>query len=240
MNTPLLSIIFPAYNEESRLSKTLEQVHQFLEKQSYTSEILVVENGSSDKTLEIAQSYQEKIPYLRVMHEEQSGKGRAVRRGMQEARGEYRFFCDVDLSMPIEEVNHFIPPELPDSQIAIASREVKGAIRYDEPQIRHLVGRVFNSLVRILVLPKIHDSQCGFKCFRADISDEIFSLQVTNGWAFDVELLYIARKKGYQIKEIPIPWYYNAESKIRVIHDSVRMFKELLDIRLNDIKGIYD
>jgi hypothetical protein len=158
---------------------------------------------------------------------------------MLAAKGQYRIFCDVDFSMPVAEINRFIPPALPDSQVAIASREAPGAIRYHEPYYRHLSGRVFNTLVRILALPGLQDTQCGFKCFRGDIADEIFPLQTNNGWTFDVEVLYIARQRGYKIVEVPIPWYFNPESKIRMARDSWNMVIELLAIRRNSRAGLY-
>ena len=147
MTTPFLSIIIPAYNEEHRLPRTLEQIFAFLDEQSYTAEILIIENGSNDRTFEVAQKFAEQRKRVHLFKEEQRGKGNAVRRGMLEARGEYRFLCDADLSMPIEEVNKFLPPELTDFDIAIGSREAPGAIRYDEPGYRHWGGRGLNLLV---------------------------------------------------------------------------------------------
>ena len=238
MTTPLLSIIIPAYNEASRLPHTLEQVFSFLEGEDYLAEVIVVENGSNDQTLSLAQDLTAKYPKLRVLHNEKAGKGLAVKRGLLEAKGEYRIFCDADLSMPIEEVRRFIPPNV-DSDIVIASREVEGAVRYDEPEFRHFTGRIFNLLIRSLALPKLHDTQCGFKCFRADIVEDIFQHQSIDGWAFDVEILFIARMRGYEIVELPIPWYYNDESKINVLRDSFHMFFDLLKIRQNARRGVY-
>lgn len=239
MPFPFLSIIIPAYNEENRLPHTLEQVFAFLEGESYLAEVIVVENGSSDKTLTLAQELTAKYPNLRVLHNEEAGKGLAIQRGMLEAEGKYRIFCDADLSMPIEEIRRFIPPNL-DTDIVIASREVKGAVRYDEPEFRHFTGRIFNLLIRILALPKLHDTQCGFKGFRAEIAEDLFKYQSIEGWAFDVEILCIARMRGYKITEIPVPWYYNDESKISVLRDSFRMFFDLLKIRRNARKGLYN
>jgi len=237
---PFLSIIIPAYNEESRLPDTLEQVIRFLEKQTFTSEIVVVENGSRDRTYAIAQEFAKKNGNVRAIQNEARGKGLAIQRGMQEAKGEYLFMCDADLSMPIEELSKFLPPQLQNVDIAIASREAPGSIRYNEPYYRHLTGRVFNTLIRLLVLPTLQDTQCGFKCIRADVARDIFPYQTLTGWAFDVELLYIARHHGYRIVEIPIHWYFNADSKISVLRDSLRMFLDLLLIRRNTRRGLYD
>ena len=237
---PFLSIIIPAYNEEKRLPNTLEQVFHFLEKQSFKSEVIVVENGSTDKTFEVAQKFAERHKNLRVIHTEERGKGGAVQRGVREAGGEYVFICDADLSMPVEEISKFLPPALNDFDIAIGSREAPGAVRYNEPYYRHLTGRVFNMLIRLMVLPNLQDTQCGFKCLRAEVARDIFPFQTLTGWAFDVELLYIALHHGYRILEIPIDWYFNADSKVRVLRDSWRMFIDLLVIRRNAKRGLYD
>jgi len=238
-NLPYLSIIIPAHNEEQRLPRTLEQIADFLSRQQFSSEIIVVENGSSDRTLALAQSFAQRIPNLRVLHSDQRGKGLAVKMGMLAARGLYRFFADADLSMPIAEVSRFIPPALPDVEVAIGSREAPGAVRYGEPPYRHVTGRVFNTIVRLLALPGLEDTQCGFKCFRSDIVDEVFPLQTISGWTFDVEVLFVARRHGYRIVEVGIPWYFNADSKVRVARDSLRMFLDLLKIRWNALTGRY-
>ncbi|HJR80286.1 MAG TPA: dolichyl-phosphate beta-glucosyltransferase [Anaerolineales bacterium] len=237
---PFLSIIIPAYNEESRLPDTLEQVFHFLGKQSFESDVIVVENGSTDRTFDVAQKFAEQHKSLRVIHNEERGKGGAVQRGVREASGKYVFICDADLSMPVEEISKFLPPVLQDFDIAIGSREAPGAVRYDEPYYRHLAGRVFNTLIRWMVLPHLQDTQCGFKCLRADVARDIFPFQTLTGWAFDVELLYIAHHHGYAILEIPIDWYFNADSKVRVLRDSWRMFIDLLVIRRNAKRGLYD
>jgi glycosyltransferase involved in cell wall biosynthesis len=239
LKTPFLSFIIPAHNEESRLPRAIGQVFAFLEKQTYTSEVVVVENGSQDRTLEVAQKFAKHFPELHVLHEDFAGKGRAVRTGVLKASGEYRFIADADLSMPVEEINRFLPPACI-CDIAIASREITGAVRYDEPSYRHLTGRVFNFLIRSLVLPNLQDTQCGFKCFSAAVAEDIFRFQTLTGWSFDVELLAIARRRGYKVVEVGIPWYYNSSSKINVLRDSSRMFFDLLTIRRNARKGVYD
>jgi dolichyl-phosphate beta-glucosyltransferase len=239
LETPFLSVIIPAYNEAHRLPKTLGQVVSFLETQPYTFEIIVVENGSHDSTLEIAQGFQEAHSTVLAIHEDQRGKGNAVRRGMLVARGQYRFMADADLSMPIADVNRFLPPQLNGYDVAIGSREAEGSIRYDEPQYRHFGGRLINLIIRLLALPGLYDTQCGFKCFRAEIADDLFRSQTMNGWSFDIELLYIARLRGYRVVEIPIPWYYRAESKVHVVKDSLRMIADILLIRRNARQGVY-
>lgn len=236
---PFLSIIIPAYNEENRLLKSLQEVDAFLSAQSFTYEVLIVENGSRDQTLEIARGFAEQHPHFNALHEEQSGKGRAVRRGMLEAQGKYRFMCDVDLSMPISELPRFLPPQHKDADIVIASREAKGSIRYDEPLYRHLGGRLINFLIRLLALPELHDTQCGFKCFSAEVAQDLFSNQTIMGWSFDIEILYIARLRGYQVTEIAIPWYYSPDSKVKPVKDALQLFMDILDIRRKARQGVY-
>lgn len=238
-SNPFLSIIIPAHNEEKRLGESLEKVWDFLKAQSYTWEVIVVENGSTDHTLEIGQDRQKTMPGLSIFHEQASGKGMAVRKGILAATGDYRFVCDADFSMPVTEINRFLPPQLENVDVAIASREAKGAIRYGEPWYRHVIGRFFNGLVRLLALPGLNDTQCGFKCFTAKAAETIFPLQRMEGWVFDVEILAIARLKGFKIIEVPIPWYYNAGSRIKILRDSFKMGMDLLTIRRNIRKGIY-
>jgi dolichyl-phosphate beta-glucosyltransferase len=237
--TPFLSLIIPAHNEETRLPDTLNQVIAFSAKQPYLIEVIIVENGSLDQTLHIATDFAAGNPQVNVLHNAQSGKGRAVRQGMLAATGEYRFMCDVDLSMPVEEINHFLPPSLKEADIAIASREAPGAVRYGEPYYRHFVGRIYNGLIHTLALPGLQDTQCGFKCFASTTAQDVFPRQTLTGWSFDVEILFIARLLGYKVVEVPIHWYYRPNSKISVARDSFRMGVDLLTIRLNAIRGVY-
>lgn len=240
MSTPFLSIIIPVYNEERRLPRTLEQVFAFTQAQTYLTEVIMVENGSDDRTLELAQAFALDNPQLKVIHSTQRGKGIAVKLGMLAATGRYRFMCDADFSMPVDEINRFLPPALDKFDVAIASREVPGAVRHNEPFYRHFVGRVFNALIRLMALPGLHDTQCGFKCFQDTVAEEVFRLQTIVGWSFDVEVIYIARRRGFRIVEMPIDWYFNPESKISVLSDSARMAFDLLKIRVNAAKGVYD
>ncbi len=240
MKKPFLSIIIPAHNEENRLPPSLEKIDRFLSAQDYTAEVLIVENGSTDATLAVAQVYAEKRPYLRVFQESARGKGLAIRRGMLEAEGQYRFLCDADLSMPIEQVNRFLPPAVSGSTVAIGSREVEGSVRYNEPAFRHLIGRIFNAMVRLFLLPGLQDTQCGFKCFPAEVAEAVFPHQMLTGMSFDAEVLYIARQKGYSIVEIPIDWYFDPNSRVRLVQDSLGMAFDLLVIRRNARRGLYD
>jgi len=237
---PFLSIIIPAYNEESRLPDTLTKVGSFLDGQAYTSEVWVVDNNSTDKTAEIIQEFSTRFSNIKGLFESEPGKGAAVRCGMLQAQGDFLFMCDADLSMPIEEVNRFLPPHLEGVDIAIASREAAGAIRYHEPQFRHLGGRLMNWLIQLFVLPGLNDTQCGFKCFSSSAAKDLFHVQTLPGWSFDIELLYIARHRGYNIHEVAIPWIYHRESKVHAIRDAIKILLDILTIRKNGTQGVYD
>lgn len=234
-----LSIILPAYNEEHRLADSLEKIAAFLQQQDYTYEVLVIENGSVDRTLAIAQEFSTRFPFIQAIHEEGRGKGLAVRRGMLEATGSYRFMCDADLSMPIEEVNQFFPLAVSPTEVVIGSREAEGAVRYNEPSSRHFGGRLVNLFIRLLALPGLRDTQCGFKLFSAKAAEDLFTTQKMDGWSFDIEVLFIARKRGYQIAELGIPWYYADFSHVNPIKDALRMVVDILSMWGNYLRGAY-
>lgn len=235
---PFFSVVIPAYNEQKRLPGTLEQVLEFLRNQSFTSEVIVVENGSTDRTYELAAEFARRHENLQVLQSEK-GKGAAVQRGMLAARGEYRFMCDADLSMPVEEIVKFIPPVLQDFDIAIGTREAKESVRYNEPSYRHWGGRGINFIIQTMILPGLNDTQCGFKCFRAAVADDLFHQQTLSGWSFDIELLYLARRRGYRIIEIPIHWYHFSDSKVNALRDALDMIRDIFRIHANAWRGIY-
>ncbi len=240
MSEPFLSIVVPAYNEEARLPDSLTAITRFAAQQDYALEVLVIDNNSRDRTHAIAEDFAEQFPFVHVICEGTQGKGAAVKTGMLAAKGDYRFICDADLSMPIDEIVKFLPPQLDDYDIAIASREVEGAVRYGEPWHRHVMGRVFNTIVRLFAVSGFHDTQCGFKMFRADVAETLFPLQTMNGWSFDVEILHVAQKYGYRIIEVPINWYYKANTRIHPIRDSIEMFVEVFKIRWNSVRDLYN
>jgi len=237
--TPLLSIIIPAYNEEQRLPDSLADITRWRQTVPYDVEVLIVENGSSDNTTEIAEAFAAQNENIRVLHSAK-GKGAAVCEGMMNGHGEYLFICDSDLSMPIVEVEKFLPPQLQGYDVAIASREAPGAVRYDEPEYRHIMGRVFNFIVRVLAVPGFHDTQCGFKMFKQDIAKDVFSQQTITGWTFDVEALYLALKQDAHVVEVPVNWYFDADSRVDPIRDTWQMFWDVVRIRQNDRRGVYN
>jgi glycosyltransferase involved in cell wall biosynthesis len=235
-----LSIILPALNEEQRLPRCLEQIDQFLQTQPFDAEVIVAENASTDRTAQIAREFAVEHPYVRLITLKERGKGRAVKAGMLAADGDYRFICDVDLSMPIEEIVKFLPPAAGDCDISIATREGKEAHRIDEPLYRHLMGRVNNFIIKITALPDFEDTQCGFKMFNRTAAEDLFSVQRMNGIGFDVELLFIAKRRGYKIREVPITWYFDADSRMRLVQDSLNILREIWEIRMNWRKGAYE
>ncbi len=239
MPAPFLSLIIPAYNEEHRLPITLQQIDNYLKSQNHPSEVLIIENGSQDNTFSIAVDFVKKHKGFSVQRTAARGKGLAVRQGMLSATGEYRMMLDADLSMPVDQISRFLPPFQKDEDIVIASREAPGAVRYNEPSYRHLGGRVINTMIRVMALPGLQDTQCGFKCFRAKVAEDLFSRQTIMGWAFDVEILYIARLRGYSIVELPIPWYFSKQSHLRPVYDAFHIFFDLLRIRASARRGLY-
>lgn len=241
----LLSIIIPAHNEELRLPGSLQRIDSFLGRQSYSFEVIVVENGSIDNTIGVVQEFASQHPYVRLMMVETRGKGLAVKAGMLAARGEYRFICDADLSMPIEEIAKFLPADIGAGEctqrfdVAIGSREAPGAVRYHEPWYRHFMGRVLNWIIKVLAVRGFEDTQCGFKMFHARAADDLFRVQTLSGIGFDIELLFVSRKRGYTILEVPINWYYSDESRMRLVEDSLAAVLEIFEIRRNWRNGLY-
>lgn len=236
---PYLSIIIPAHNEEHRLPPALEAIDAFLSKQSFTAEVVVVENGSADRTMDVAQAFAAKMPYIRPMSVDTRGKGLAVKAGMLAARGDFRFICDSDLSMPIEDIVKFLPPQTTGYDVMIATREGPGAQRIGEPAYRHFMGRVNNLLIKLLAVRKFEDTQCGFKMFTREAAEDLFGVQQMAGIGFDVELIFVALKREYKIKEVPITWYFDSDSRMRLVQDSLHMLQEIWQIRRNWGKGLY-
>lgn len=238
-----LSVIVPAYNEEGRLPKTLAEIDKYLRRQSYNYEILVVNDGSKDRTAEVAKNLISEIKNLKATgYEKNQGKGYAVRFGMLEAKGEYRLFTDADNSTSIDQVERMWPEFKAGYNIVIGSRDIRGAV-LDPPQpwIRKVIlGEGFKLFRKIVIgLWKIEDTQCGFKAFTNKATENIFPKCKINRFAFDPEILVIAKKMGYKIKEIPVYWRNDPESKVK-IKSIIKMGIDLFKIRLNSIKGLYN
>src|SRR3990167_7958683 len=244
-----LSVIIPAYNEEPNFKKgTIDEVPQYLEKQNYSYEVIIVDDGSEDSTAKLASAFAKKHNNVRVVKNPHQGKAETVKTGVREAGGELILFTDFDQATPIAEVEKLLP-FFPDFDIVIGSRQLPGAKREKEPFYRHLMGLVFNLLVQAIAVRGIWDTQAGFKSFKGEIAKELFKKLKVYGkgkkvkgalvTAFDVELLFIAKKYGYKIKEVPIIWHHVVTSRVSPIKDSLRMLRDVIKIRLNDLRGIY-
>jgi dolichyl-phosphate beta-glucosyltransferase len=239
--TPQISVIIPAYNEESRLPATLDSVYQYLSQRYPEFEILVVDDGSLDRTVDIVESYAKTHPRVRVLsYQPNQGKGHAIRTGILSASGELLLINDADGSSPIEEVERLEAAIRSGANIAIGSRAKPDQNRRVEAlAYRKFVGNTFNAIVQKLLLPGIYDTQCGFKLFEAKVGRDLFSVATINGFGFDVEILYIARLRGYKISEIAINWHNVEGSKVNVLIDSPKMLLDVLTITFSGLFGKY-
>lgn len=248
-NKPFFSVVIPAFNEQNRLPKTLAEIDKYLTKQTYLStssgqanyEIIVVNDGSKDRTPEVVRDLMPIIRNLKLIdNKENHGKGWVVRQGMLEAKGEYRLFMDADNSTSIDQVEKMWPHFKEGCEVIVGSRDIKGAvIAIPQSWYRVLLGNIFNLIVQIISgLWGIWDTQCGFKGFTERTAKEIFSKCKIDRWAFDVEVLVVAKKLGYKIKEIPVVWKNEPESRVK-IKGIIKMLFEVLQIRWNSITGRY-
>lgn len=232
-NSPYLSVVIPAYNEEARITDTLLHVVEYLDAQPYTFEVLVVDDGSTDNTLSAVQKFAETRPSVRVIHYKPNrGKGYAVRVGVLAAEGEYILFADADLATPIEELGAFWEHISAGVDVVIASRPLKESrLVQRQPFYREWAGRAFNHVVRIFAVRGIHDTQCGFKLFRRDVAREVFSRCTLEGFSFDIEVLHLAQRLGYLIVEAPVHWYHREGSKVKLLHDGLKMLVDIIRLR---------
>jgi dolichyl-phosphate beta-glucosyltransferase len=237
---PELSIIIPSYNEEARLPTTLERIAAYVSVSRRETEILVVDDGSKDRTATVAENFREKLPLLRVLSNGVNrGKGFSVRHGMLEARGRIVLFTDADLSAPIEEADKLIEA-LANNDVAIGSRAMdRSLISVHESRFREFAGIVFNTIVRIILRLPFVDTQCGFKAFRSEPCRILFEQQRIERFGFDPELLYLARHHGLRAVEIPVRWGHSPATKVNMFRDSIQMFLDLVIIRWNALAGRY-
>ncbi|MBI1984764.1 MAG: glycosyltransferase family 2 protein [Candidatus Wildermuthbacteria bacterium] len=236
-----LSVIIPIYNEEQRLPDTLKAIHGYLKKQSYEYEIIAVNDGSKDRTESILKKFLITVPYLRVIKIEHRGKGSAIKQGMLNAKGKILLFCDADNSTSIDQVEKMFPWFSQGYEVVIGSRDIKGAVLAPpQPWFRNLVsGESFKLLRKILVgLWDIEDSQCGFKAFSKKAAKEVFPQSIIEQFAFDPEVLYLARRLGYRIKEIPVTWANDIHSKV-TMQSVIKMGIDLFLIRMRIWVGAY-
>lgn len=249
-NAPLLSVVIPAYNEEQRLPHTLEQILAYLGQQPDRSEILVADDGSTDGTAQIVERFAARHSDVSLLRLDHRGKGFTARAGALAARGEYVLLCDADLAVPIEEwpkLQRYLDGGY---GVAIGSREGLGSKRLGEPWYRHVMGRVFNLIVQVVAVGGIQDTQCGFKALRREVAADLFQRMRIYGddapivqgaavTAYDVELLFLARKRGYRIAEVPVLWRYGTETKVDPLRDSLRNLRDVLRVRWNALRGAY-
>jgi dolichyl-phosphate beta-glucosyltransferase len=246
--TCYLSLVIPAYNEENRLPATLDRIFEYLATRKFSHEVIVVDDGSRDATREIVREYSRRHSALRLESYDEGnkplnrGKGYAVRRGVLAARGRDILFSDADLSTPIEEMEKLLPPiSGGEFAVAIASRGLpESDLAVHQPWYREYMGRAFNSFVRRVIETDIHDTQCGFKAFRGDAAKRIFSLAQIDGFGFDTEILFLARKLGYRVREVPVTWRHRDDSRVSPLVAPIQMLGELLQVRINDMRGAYD
>jgi dolichyl-phosphate beta-glucosyltransferase len=235
-----LSIVMPAYNEAARITDSLDRVRSGLSQYPFHWKLRVVDDGSSDGTASAVERYADRDPRVVVQREEHRGKWSAVRAGMLAARGDLRFMCDADLSMPIDQIARFLAKVPSQCDIAIGTREGAGARRVGEPMYRHVMGRAFNWLVKSLLISGIDDTQCGFKLFSAAAAEALFRKTTIDGWAFDVEVLYIAQRQGRRVTSVPIEWHYRDRSHVSPISATWQMVGDMWRIRANAMRGLYD
>lgn len=246
---PHLSVVIPSYNEQKNLQRgVLDQVIKYLKTMNYEWEVILSDDGSTDGTTNALQAFADKNKGVRVVANIHAGKGPTVQSGMLAARGTWRLFTDFDQSTPLAEIEK-LWPYTADHQVVIGSREIEGAMRDKEPWYRHIMGRGFNFLVQTLAVPGIQDTQCGFKLFSADATEKLFTALHVYGrqvarqdaftGAFDVEILFLARKLGYSIKEVPILWQHHETDRVSPVKDSLRMLNDIIKVRLAALQGAY-
>lgn len=241
MRNEAISVIIPAYNEEQRIVPTLRRISEYLKDSWMDYEILIVDDGSTDGTARAVMELSDSLPNVNLLRSERNlGKGGAVKKGVLSSRGEFLLISDADLSTPIEEMEKLLQFIDEGFDIAIGSRGLSTSeIKVRQPWYREGMGKTFNVLVRVLLMDGIKDTQCGFKLFRGDVARKIFEKSRIGGFSFDVEVLFLAGKMGYGIKEVPIRWINSPASKVRILKDSVRMFLDILVTRLNWARGAY-
>lgn len=239
---PTYSIVIPAYNEEARIGASLEKVLSFVQAQGWEAEVIVVNDGSRDRTAEVVQSFAVKNPILQLVENPGNhGKGYSVRNGMLQARGRIVLFSDADLSSPIEESLKLFAALDAGADVAIGSRWLQAELQTQrQPLHRQLFGRIFNLLLRITLGLQFADTQCGFKAFKRAAAQAIFPWQKIERWGFDPEILFLARKFDFKVEEVPVHWGHSGGARINPFIDGARMFQEMLRVRWYDLTGKYD
>lgn len=235
----MFSVVVPVYNEVRRIPKTIDQIFSFFQSSSESVEIIFVNDGSKDETEKMLRDFQKKYTFELVTYSENRGKGYAVRQGANHAKGEWILFFDIDLATPLSEFTHLLQTMSDTDRIVIGSRRVEGsAIKKSESKIRTFLGHGFTKLSNILV-PGIKDFTCGFKAFRRDAAKAIFSRARIDRWGFDTELLYIAHIHKIPVRQMPVAWTHDDDSRVKVVQAVIRSAKELGEMFMNRVTGKY-
>jgi dolichyl-phosphate beta-glucosyltransferase len=239
-NDSLLSLVIPVYNEEKRIGSSLSEIIAYFQRNGYSYELIVVDDGSTDRTVEIVKELIAGIQSGRLLCARHGGKGAAVRKGVLNAKGQYVFFTDADLSTPIAELDKFLEQLNQGYKVVIGSRKMTGAnVEVHQSWLRESMGKVFTWLTNVILTKNISDVTCGFKGFSHPVAQEVFSRQQVNNWSFDAEILFLVQQYGYLIKEIPVRWRNDPATRVNLLEDTVRSFLGLLKIRANDWRGKY-
>lgn len=242
MKDPQISIVVPAYNESARIEKTLERILQCIEDRGWDAEVLVVDDGSKDATPDIVHRWMQSHPRLHLIQNAGNrGKGYSVRNGLLQAAGEIVMFTDADLSAPMEEAELLFQAIQDGADVAIGSRWLdRKRQTIHQPLYRRFFGRCFNTVTRVVMGLPFKDTQCGFKAFHRSAAQVIFRLQRIERWGFDPEILFIARKIGYDVREVPVSWGHDERSRMSYLKDGMKMLQEMAIIRTNSLAGRYD
>jgi dolichyl-phosphate beta-glucosyltransferase len=234
-------IIIPAYNESARLARTLDRVLEYVKSQGWAAEIIVVDDGSKDETAAIAEAYSRSHPGLRLLNNPGNrGKGYSVRNGMLHATADFLLFTDADLSSPIEEAGKLFTALRSGADIAIGSRWLQPELQVQrQSRLRQIYGRIFNLMLKIVLGLNFKDTQCGFKAFTRNAAQTVFPMQKVERWGFDPELLFLARRAGLKVKEVPVAWSHDEGTRIHPLRDGMHMFGEVLAVRADALMGKY-
>lgn len=234
-----LSLVIPVYNEERRITAGLTHTLDYLKTQRFPWEIVLVDDGSADRTIMLAQKLLDHLPHQLIRHGVNRGKGAAVKSGMLAARGQYVVFSDIDFSTPISELPKLLAG-LKNHDLAIGTRRhPQSQVVKRQPKLREFLGHVFTKLTNVFLTPGIYDATCGFKGYRGEVARDLYTQTRVGGWAFDAEVLFIARRHGYSIVQIPVTWADNSATKVHLLHDGLMAFRDLVRIRWWDLFGYY-
>ena len=241
MSGPELSVVVPVFNEAAGIAASVGRLSDYLDRRQVAWELVVVDDGSADETVAVVRELTARDQRIRMVLGGRRGKGAAVRRGMMEATGSWRFMADADLSMPADNIGRFfstLQDSSPAPHILIGSREAVGALRIGEPWVRHVAGRLFNLVVRAVGVPGLQDTQCGFKMFSAEAARALFPHTTIDGFAFDVELLFLARRAGFRVREVGIEWHCRVAGRVSAWRGAAA-FADILRVRWNGWRGRY-